>query len=198
MQYFDTLPKIIYVDEFGNSSIFTNLLARVSIIPDILTNPMVFYEYDIQEGDTPEIIAFKYYDDSYRYWMVLFANRLLDPQWDWPLSYSVFDAYIQAKYTEFDPKATIHNWQKTITQVDSGTNTTTVNVVEIDESTYTTFIPETKSFSFPTGTVTISTTAQAISYYDYELSKNEAKRSIKILNATYANQLETEFKKLMA
>jgi hypothetical protein len=198
MQYFDTLPKIIYVDEFGNSSIFTNLLARVSIMPDILTNPMVFYEYDIQEGDTPEIIAFKYYDDSYRYWIVLFANRLLDPQWDWPMSYSVFDNYIQTKYKEFDPKASVHNWQKTITQVDSGTNTTTVNVVEIDEYTYNTFIPETKSFSLPTGTVTISTTAQAISYYDYELSKNEAKRSIKILNATYANQLETEFKKLMA
>lgn len=66
MQYFDTLPKIIVEDNRGVSSIVTNLLARCSVIPNILKNPMVFYRYDIQEDDTPEIVAHKYYDDSYQ------------------------------------------------------------------------------------------------------------------------------------
>ncbi len=76
MQYFDTLPKIIQTDNVGISRVFTNLLARASIIPDVLKNPLVYYSYDIQEGDTPETIAYKYYGDSYRYWIVLFANEL--------------------------------------------------------------------------------------------------------------------------
>jgi hypothetical protein len=60
MQYFDTLPKIIQTDNVGISRVFTNLLARASIIPDVLKNPLVYYSYDIQEGDTPETIAYKY------------------------------------------------------------------------------------------------------------------------------------------
>ena len=76
MQYFDTLPKIIQTDNVGVSRVFTNLMARASIIPDVLKNPLVYYQYDIQEGDTPEIIAHKYYGESYRYWIVLFANEI--------------------------------------------------------------------------------------------------------------------------
>jgi hypothetical protein len=51
----------------GNSKIMTNIMVRVSIIPQILNNLAIYYQYDIQEGDTPEIIAHKYYGDSYRY-----------------------------------------------------------------------------------------------------------------------------------
>jgi hypothetical protein len=58
----------------------------------------LYYTYDIQEGDTPEIIAHKYYGDSYRYWIVLFANELLDPQWDWPMTYKMFEQYLADKY----------------------------------------------------------------------------------------------------
>jgi nucleoid-associated protein YgaU len=98
MQYFNTLPKIIKTDANRNSVIMTDLMARCSIIPEILNNPMVYYDYDVQDGDTPEIVAYKYYGDSYRYWIVLFANQITDPQWDWPLSSNDFDAYITNKY----------------------------------------------------------------------------------------------------
>ena len=78
MQYFDTLPKIIHTNDNGISTIMTNLMARVSIVPEVLKNPMVYYKYDVQEGDTPEIVAHKYYDDPYRYWIVLFSNKMYD------------------------------------------------------------------------------------------------------------------------
>jgi hypothetical protein len=48
MQYFDTLPKIIKTDNVGNSVIMTDLMARCSIIPEILKNPMVYYDYDVR------------------------------------------------------------------------------------------------------------------------------------------------------
>ena len=37
MQYFDNLPKIIYTDAYGNQSIRTNLLARASVVNNLLT-----------------------------------------------------------------------------------------------------------------------------------------------------------------
>ena len=47
MQYFDTLPKIVSTDSTGNSKVMTNLLARSSIIPEILKNPLVYYCFQI-------------------------------------------------------------------------------------------------------------------------------------------------------
>jgi hypothetical protein len=206
MQYFDTLPKIIYTSPSGTSSLYTNLMARASIIPSVFKDPLIYYQYDLQEGDTPEIVAYKYYGDSYRYWIVLFANQMMDPQWDWPLSYNAFNAYINDKYgyneslgtwSVFNPYSTTYQWQKIITQYDATSQTTTVNTVVIDELTYNNLNDSTNSYTLPTGTVTISVTKKILSYYDWELEKNESKRNINILNELYVDELEKQFKNLM-
>jgi hypothetical protein len=198
MQYFDSLPKIVHINEFGVSKVMTNIMARVSIIPQILNNPAIYYEYDIQDEDTPEIIAHKYYGDSYRYWLVLFANQLMDPQWDWPLSGNELSAYLVKKYGEnYNTYSEIHHYEKIITQFDYGTNTTTTNKVTVSEDIYNAIVPQTNYFSLPTGDVSIAVDKSAVSVYDYENDLNEQKRNIKILNAAYVNKVEEEFKKLM-
>ena len=133
MKYFSNLPKIIKTDAKGNSIIMSNLLARASVIPSLMKNPAVFYQYDIQDGDTPEIIAHKYYGDSYRYWIVLFVNQIVDPQWDWPMNSTVFNNYIQDKYKEFNPYSQVHHYEKLVTKYDNNTQTTTVDKFVIDE-----------------------------------------------------------------
>jgi hypothetical protein len=198
MQYFDSLPKIVHINEFGVSKVMTNIMARVSIIPQILNNPAIYYEYDIQDGDTPEIIAHKYYGDSYRYWLVLFANQLMDPQWDWPLSGNELSAYLVKKYGEnYNTYSEIHHYEKIITQFDYGTNITTTNKVTVSEDIYNAIVPQTNYFSLSTGDVSIAVDKSAVSVYDYENDLNEQKRNIKILNAAYVNKVEEEFKKLM-
>ena len=58
MKYFDVLPKIVYNNTFTNGSVvLTNLMARASLLPSLLDNPVIYYEYDIQEGDTPETLS---------------------------------------------------------------------------------------------------------------------------------------------
>jgi hypothetical protein len=199
MQYFDSLPKIIQKDSAGVARIFTNLMARVSIKPGVLINPLVYYSYDIQEGDTPEIIAHKYYGDSYRYWVVLFANELLDPQWNWPMNGKVFSDYLTSKYGDLNiTYSTIHHYEKILTQVDVNTNITTSNTVEIDENTYNNMFESTNTYTLPTGDVVVMVSKDAVSIYDYELKLNESKRNIKLLNSIYVDQLETEFKNLMS
>lgn len=197
MQYFKTLPKLISTNN-GNSILLTNLLVRSSIIQNLLTNSLVFYKYDIQDGDTPEIVAYKYYGDAYRYWIVLFSNQMLDPQWDWPLNSINFQNYIVNKYTTFNPYSTIHGYTQTTTQYDYNTQTTTVNEVNISQNTFNTFVPYNATVTLPTGKVSISKTVSSISYYQYELDLNESKRNINILNKQYVNQIESEFKKLMS
>jgi hypothetical protein len=196
MQYFDSLPKAIKTKD-GVSILMTDLMARCSIIPEILKNPMLYYEYTIQDGDTPEIVAYKYYGDSYRYWIVLFANQITDPQWDWPLSSNDFDAFIANKYQSFNPYSTVHHYEKIITQYDARTQTTTVKNIIIDEDTYNSLIIGTNTYTFPTGNVTVTISKTAVSYYDYELNLNESKRTIDILNTNYVDQLEQQFKELM-
>jgi hypothetical protein len=199
MQYFDTLPKIVYTNSAGQSLAMTNLLARASVIPQILKDPLVYYSYDIQEGDTPEIIAHKYYGDSYRYWIVLFANELLDPQWDWPLTSRMFEQYLADKYPSININTEVEYYEKVITQYDVNTQTTTVNKVRIDEDIYNSLpVTQTATYTLPTGPVTITTERNAVSIYDYELALNESKRNIKILNSNYVSEVENQLKKLMA
>ena len=133
MRYFETLPKII-VTQDNVSKIYTNLLARANIIQSLLTNPLVFYRYDIQESDIPEIIAHKYYGDINRFWLVLFANQISDPQWDWPLTNTVFNQYLMDKYTE-EQLGEAHHYEKIITKIDNSSNTVTTDKIVIDENT---------------------------------------------------------------
>jgi hypothetical protein len=197
MKYFNTLPKIITSDYNDSVIILTNLLARANIIPEALKSPLLYYTYDIQEGDTPEIVAHKYYGDSYRYWIVLFANQMIDPQWDWPLSGSNFNRYITDKYTSFNPNSTVHHYEKIVEQTDVSTNTITKNMIVISQTSYNSLVSGTSTYTLPTGVVSVTTTGRAVDYYTYELELNESKRSIQLLNRNYVNEFESELKRLM-
>ncbi len=62
--YFNNFPTIIY-DSVGDGYFkdVTNLLRRVGVRAKIKTNTMLFDTYDVKEGETPESIADKLYDD---------------------------------------------------------------------------------------------------------------------------------------
>lgn len=218
MNYFQTLPKIATIDYVGNQIVLTNIMVRSEIIPSLLNNPMLFYPYDIQAGDTPESIANKYYGDSYRYWLVLFANQIIDPQWDWPMGPNLFEDYLLDKYTNDTAnslniaantvssaqvtaytQSTIQNYVKTITTIDSVSSTPNTTIYLIDQNAYINVIPTTTLASFTDGAQveqTISKYTQTI--YDSEIQQNEDKRNINLINAIYVPQFESQFKSLMS
>ena len=125
----------------------------------------------------------------------MFANEILDPQWGWPMSGVVFGKYIEKKYGI--NQSAVHHYEKTISQFDSGTNTTTSNTVTISEEEYSSTLETTKIYSLPTGDVTVTITKSIVDNYTYELLENEKKRNIRILNSNYVNQLEKELTNLM-
>ena len=141
MLYFNTLPKVITPDQNGNYILMTNILTRATLIEELQNNPMLFYTYNIQDGDTPEIIAEKYYNDPYKYWIVLYSNQIMDPIWNWPLNYEQFLTYINNKYaTEAEDadktpyeytNTTIHAYQKVVTTIDSFSESSTEKIIPI-------------------------------------------------------------------
>jgi hypothetical protein len=209
MFYFNSFPKIITTDYNGNGILLTNIIKRVNIIPGLLKNPLLLYSYDLRDGDTPDIVANKYYGDSYRYWLALFANNIINPQWQWPMSSNVFDLYIQDKYAEEAAAAnvssvlqytqgTVYQYTKTIKTVDSVTLSSTSTTIVIDEPTYNSTNVGITSSIFSNGAeVTQTITKNSVSIYDYELEQNESNRSINLLNSIYTSQIESQFASLM-
>ena len=209
MFYFNSFPKIITTDYNNNGIVLTNIIKRVNIIPSLLKNPLLIYTYDLQEGDTPDIVANKYYGDSYRYWLALFSNNIINPQWQWPMSSSDFDNYIQNKYADAAAAAnvvsvleytqsTVYQYTKTIETIDGTTLNVTKTTIVIDQPTYDSTVPGITTSTFPGGaTVSQTVTTNVVSIYDYELEQNESNRSINLINSIYTSQIESQFASLM-
>ena len=197
MQYFNSLPKIKYVDKNNVTTVYTNLMARASIIPSVLNNALVYYSYDVQDGDTPEIIAYKYYGDVNRFWIVLYCNQLNDPQWDWPLSSNKFQKYILNKYNTGNLNST-HHYERITTKTNINTNTTTVETETISQEVYNSLESNTTiTYTLGSETIRVNIVKGVVTNYEYENSLNESKRNIKILNKAYADKLESQFLELM-
>jgi hypothetical protein len=195
MRYFKTLPKVAYKDKNGHVTLLTNILTRVKVIPTILNNPLIYYKYDIKDSDTPEIIADKYYGDSYYYWIILLVNEIQHPQWSWPLSSNIFDDYIAKKYVNVDVND-IYYYEKILTKNTVETEEIAEERVIIDKETYDSLIESTQIFTFNGITTEITTSKRIVTYYLYEQELNESKRSIKLLNSKYLNNFINQFEKL--
>lgn len=208
MKYFETLPSVISVDNNNNLLSLKNLVTRAELVDKLKNNVNLFYEYSVQDGDTPEIVAHKYYGEQNRYWIVLTANNIFDPEWDWPLSTNEFATYIDNKYAAAAAEAdldvlsyttsTVHHYEKLITTLDGGTLYQTTKNIIVDEETYNNIVEKTETKTIPGGsTVTYTVSKTPVYIYDYEMELNEAKRNIKLIKSQYATDMETQLRKVM-
>ena len=86
---FENYPKIEYdfITEYGTfTKEMLNIFRRVSLTKETMKNASNYKLYTINDGDTPERIAFEAYDDERLWWIVLLANDILDVQNEWPKS----------------------------------------------------------------------------------------------------------------
>lgn len=208
MKYFKTLPYTTITNN-NQTVVMKNIITRATLIDSLQKNIELFYDYSVQEGDTPETVAYKYYGDQYRYWIVLMANQIMNPQWEWPLTKQQFDDYIENKYQQDAANnsmsvvqymsVTPHTYQKIIRTLDSNTGYLTTKTIDIDKETYDNLVTETTTKTFPDGsTVTYTLDKREINIYDYENELNESKRNIKLIDSKYANSMELQLENVMA
>lgn len=220
--YFDNFPSILYANlnnpnavAQGDFKQVVNIFTRVAMLQSVLNNISAFYTYPVQDSDTPDIIAQKLYGDSTLYWLVLFANQILDPYFEWPLTPTEINTNLVATY------GSVANAMNTIDHYEKYTNvTTTINyqqvtntyvsilstdIVEIDGSTVLPTINNpiiqvgsNNVVNFSDGSqVDTSTQLACISAYQAAIDENEATRTIQLVRPEYAQTIAKEFQSLL-
>ena len=175
--YFDQFPVIFY-DAVGNTDpkIVTHLLKRVAVNSKARATTVLYDTYDVRNGETPESIAHKYYGDAEYHWVVLLINNITDRFHQWPMNTRQFLAHLAERYDNVDG---VHHYE--ISQV-SGDTSVKINIgtSNIDENGD-----------------TISS-ATLITNREYEESKQDTLRRIRLLDPDYLEQFVEDFERLIA
>ena len=170
--YFKNFPTIPYdATGTGEFKSVKNLLRRVGIRAKVKANTMLYDTYDVKNGETPESIAFKLYDNAELHWVIMMINNITDRFHDWPMTEAQFLQYVNDKYTNVDA---IHHYEisqesgNTKKKIDIGTDNT----------------------DYPSATL--------ITNYEYEQEQQDVKRKIRLLDPSYISQFTEEYNKLIS
>ena len=98
MSYFSNFPTRYYQFDKNNIKLYTDLSIRPAVVDDLLSDYSNLEPYLVQDGETPEIIAYKQYDDVELHWAIMLANNIMNLYTDWPMNDKVFKDYLSDKY----------------------------------------------------------------------------------------------------
>jgi hypothetical protein len=169
-QYFSNIPLVDY-----RGVKLRDLMTNARIAREVLEQDIVFYPYTLQDGDIPTSVAFDYYGSVEFDWLVLLSNGMVDPVFDWYMSQDDFDSYIDANYGSSSVAQTfIHHYESSQGGLEYTTTSYQYNATGLDEN------------GLP---------LYPVDYYTWEMRKNEAKRSIVLINKKHASAIALELEK---
>ena len=178
---FSRWPTVEYdFKKNGKKTTVSNVTLRFKLAEALRTKSAVMYEYNVKNGERPDIIAAKYYGDASLDWLILLANNIIDPQWEWPLDDRSFDNYIRGKYGSREAaQQQIHHYRKILHPQSVNYDGTIIpeRWVWVD---YETFV-----LAGPLG--------EPVYAYDYELEQNDKKAIIKILDKQFVNNIVSQY-----
>ena len=185
-EFFSNYPRIAYDISGTNSTVpdFTvavNLLIRNKLKDAVEDDVAVYYPYIIPEGMRPDVLSYQYYGDTIYTWAIYLMNNIIDPYWEWPLSYKDLRSYLTDKYGSIETaKSQIHHYEYTArarTEQTEITNSVPAYKLEIDYQTY---------------TETAADEREIIYSYTYEQDLNESKREIQLIDNVYIQNVQEE------
>ena len=165
--YFSEFQKIYY--DFPDNSpsgrfiqVLTDITQNVRVRKEALSQITLYDEYDIQDGDTPEIIAEKYYGDPELHWIILLVNQRYDYINDFPLPMLELEQHAIGLYGN-EHIDNIHHYEKDGYQVEAiGTITLPTSVSDFRVNDLITAQPTTSGIVLTvdavSNTITVNTT----------------------------------------
>ena len=189
--YFQNLPDIGYTEKpikypYSSSEvkIAKNFFRRYKINEDVFSLAVYFQKYSIEDGERPETLADRAYDNPHYDWIILLTNNMINAQYDWPLSSNQIYHTLSTEYT--DPFNEIHHYETIeIAQYKAGTI--------VDE----TFYNATHKLNI-NGSVQDkvgSSFVNAIPVAEHFFRENEKKREIYLLKPSYVASFVDDFRK---
>ena len=171
MSYFNKFPVVPYdVNGDGTVVIVTDILKRVRLRANMKKELALLDQYEVQEGETPEIVADKHHGSVYYHWVILMTNGITDPFHDWPKSTRQLQLYLADKYTPTQLNEAHHY------EISQSSGDTTIKI------------------EVPQGTAGATT----ITNREYEDALNESKRKNSLLRNDYLSAFVDEFSNLMS
>jgi len=168
--YFEKIPKIYYEFQINGAphlKILKDITVNVRFIKEVLENITSYDEYDIIDGETPEIIAAKVYGNSNYHWIIMLANERFDYREDFPLDYTALSKRVTDVYGAGNEYATHHyEW----IYVNNNDNIYIVNSDHVD--------------------------AYPVSNYQHEERLNESKRRIKLISKPQLDFVLKQYSKM--
>ena len=113
MAYFSRFPLMAY-DVKGNKNykLLPNILKRVKLRSGLRSGTFLFDNYDVQDGENPEDIAFKWFGDARYHWIILMTNNITDRYYQWPLTQPQFQEHLEDKYGAGNEDS-VHHYENT-------------------------------------------------------------------------------------
>jgi len=191
MGYFRELPELDYqsfLSDSNSSSRYLrvkNLFRRTKIRDDLQNVFTLFNKYQIVEGARPDTVAEEFYGSAELDWVVLMTAGIINVRNDWPLSSKELYDYSLEVYE--DSLNDVRHWEtKEIKDLNGKLILPKGKVVN---STFT--IPNPDVYNATLNPVT------PVTNYEYEVLKNNKKRSIYILKREYLQQFLNDMRNEM-
>lgn len=166
--YFKNMPTVNY--NFNGTLHQMKDIGRRVIFEFPPINEIALVSYYIKEGETPDMVSYRLYNDPYYQWLIFFVNNITDVLKEWPMSQTKLYNFVEDKYGA-NNSTDIHHYYLTGTDPQI--------IVDYDE------------LEFLNGNISFETN------FAYEESINNAKRQIKVINSDYISYFVRQYKELI-
>lgn len=172
MSYFKNFPLVVYdFSEFGQVAkeiLVSDIVTNVRLKTELLSKIVYYNDYDVRDGETPEIISEKFYGTPFLHWIIMLVNERYDYIYDFPMQQGALEVYINDKYGI----ANINNIHHYETADGLWVNSDYVNPAGVADAT-------------------------PITNYEYEVNVNETKRRIKVVPPEIVGEVFRQFREIM-
>ena len=161
-----------------------DITRRFALKQVVAERQALFYSYLVEENETAQEIAARYYDDAKLDWIIYMTNNIHDPYYEWPMDSYTFELYIRKKYGSLaQAQSTMHSWWHILTHqqtLDTGA-VISERRIQVDQHTYNSLAANVRD---------------SYTNYDWEVSENNNKRTIEMLDADFVPDILRRVKKL--
>ena len=178
LEKFETIDYNVGV---GKALQMKNILPVVLLTKNRYVRYTYIQHYDIRDGERPEMLAKRLYNEPELYWVFLLLNDIVDPITQWYMDSESLDAFVDEKYKNHGGRDGIHHFY------DTG-NKRIIDDVDAEK-----LYPLIGKRKFPSD-------IQIVTNFEYESELNSTRRRIKVLSkkavAILVNHIDNFFSEI--
>ena len=114
--YFSKFPNIKYPYKINRAGVVDTFTIKdyfhlLKIREDVDSVDTLYSPITIINGERPDQLAYRLYEDESLYWIILHVNEIVDVHNEWPLGNYELDQYILKKYGSIEKSNQVHHYE---------------------------------------------------------------------------------------